>query len=81
MDVSSTITRLGFEKALIDARLDLRRAVVAQAVLFREMCEATPRREVMYAQAVLYGDATDSAARAFRTLFSINAEVSWSMAA
>lgn len=70
--MSNTITRLGFEKALRDARDQTMRAVGAQAALFHEMCDSIPRLDVLKGHALRMSDATAQAERAFSIAFAIN---------
>jgi hypothetical protein len=72
---ASTITRLGFEKSMKDARLQISRAVVARAHLFAEMCEVSPKMGRLHKHANEYAAATSAAERAFAVIFSINSRV------
>jgi len=70
-----TITRLGFEKAMKDARVQTALAVSAQVELFREMCEASPRMPVLQAKSDTLCVASAAADKAFTVMFAINAQV------
>ena len=71
----STITRLGFEKALKDARRNITAAVAARVRLFGEMCEATPKMGRLLKFANEFSHAAAAAERAFSILFAINPQV------
>ena len=74
-DASSTISRLGFERAMLDARTSMRGAVAAQAALFREMCKTEPRLRILHTEAVRHCTAAETAVAAFAKVFAIDPQV------
>ena len=71
----STITRLGFEKALKDARRNIAAAIAARMRFFGEMCEATPKMGQLLKFANEFSSSASAAERAFSILFAINPQV------
>ena len=72
--MDNTITRLGFEKAMKDARAAVVRATDARATLFRDLCDPSPRVARLDEHALRLSESTAAAERAFSTLFAINAQ-------
>jgi len=75
IDANNTITRLGFDKALMDVRSAMLGAMQAQAQLFGELSKLAPRNAFVHACWLRYNASVALAERSFRTLFSINSQV------